>query len=97
MTSKNAANGRRGMLFLGFKVSVIISVTSSEIEECQKKKKRLRLWLYVYTTKDKYFILDCKSPFIYVVIHMANQALTCKSMSFLKAQLGPAKMEQTQL
>ena len=34
MTSKDASNHRRGKLFLSFKESVIISVTSSKDEKC---------------------------------------------------------------
>lgn len=57
MTSKDASNHRRGKLFLGFKESVIISVTSSKVEEhWEEEKQRHQIWhLHVYITKNEIF------------------------------------------
>lgn len=59
MTSKDVSNHRRGKLFLGFKESVIISVTSSNVEEhWNRKNKDIRFGICMYIVqKTKYFRL----------------------------------------
>lgn len=59
MTSKDASNHRRRKQFLRFKESVIISVTSSKVEEHWKgKNKDIRFGICMHILqRTKYFIL----------------------------------------